>query len=234
MTLTSTIWRITHATFDMPAHNKIRTVLFDLDGTLIDTAPDMANALNLLLAEEGKPSLPYANIRPVVSNGSEALVKLGFGESPPELDRLKQRYLDIYQAHLCVDSKLFDGMAELLRHIEQHNMNWGVVTNKPGWLTEPLMQQMGLAQRAATIVSGDTTLNRKPHPEPMFHACVRAGSEPAQCIYIGDAQRDIEAGNNAGMQTVVAMYGYISKQDDTRKWNATYHISRPDEILALL
>lgn len=213
---------------------KIRTVLFDLDGTLIDTAPDMANALNLLLAEEQQPALPFASIRPVVSNGSEALVKLGFGENPPELDRLKQRYLEIYQANLCVDSKLFAGMAELLQHIEQHHMNWGVVTNKPGWLTEPLMQQIGLAHRAATIVSGDTTLNRKPHPEPMFHACVRAGSEPAQCIYIGDAQRDIEAGNNAGMQTVVAMYGYISTLDDTRTWNATYSISRPDELLNYL
>jgi len=212
----------------------MRAVLFDLDGTLIDTAPDMANALNLLLAEEGKQSLPYANIRPVVSNGSEALVKLGFGTNPPELDRLKQRYLDIYQAHLCVDSKLFEGMAELLLHIEQHNMNWGVVTNKPGWLTEPLMQQIGLAHRAATIVSGDTTLNRKPHPEPMFHACVRAGSEPAQCMYIGDAQRDIEAGNNAGMQTVVALYGYIGEWENISEWKACHKIKQPLEILELI
>lgn len=209
-------------------------MLFDLDGTLIDTAPDMAKALNLLLNEEGKQTLPYENIRPVVSNGSVALVKLGFGDNPPELDRLKQRYLEIYQAHLCEDSKLFDGMTELLQHIEQHNMNWGVVTNKPGWLTEPLMQQIGLAHRAATIVSGDTTLNRKPHPEPMFHACLRAGSEPAQCIYIGDAQRDIEAGNNAGMQTVVALYGYIGDWENTSEWQASYQIRHPQEILNLI
>lgn len=209
-------------------------MLFDLDGTLIDTAPDMAKALNLLLAEEGKQVLPYENIRSVVSNGSVALVILGFGENPNELERLKQRYLDIYQAHLCEDSKLFDGMAELLNHIEQHNMNWGVVTNKPGWLTEPLMQQIGLSHRAATIVSGDTTLNRKPHPEPMFHACLRAGSEPAQCIYIGDARRDIEAGNNAGMQTVVALYGYIDERENTTEWQASHHIRHPLDIINLL
>lgn len=213
---------------------RIRTVLFDLDGTLIDTAPDMANALNLLLAEEGKPGLPYQNIRPVVSNGSVALVKLGFGDNPPELERLKLRYLEIYQAHLCDESKLFDGMAELLQHIEDNNMNWGVVTNKPGWLTEPLMQLIGLSQRAATIVSGDTTLNRKPHPEPMFHACLRAGSQPAQCIYIGDAQRDIEAGNTAGMQTVVALYGYIGKEENISAWQATHQVNQPMDIVQFL
>jgi phosphoglycolate phosphatase len=213
---------------------RIRTVLFDLDGTLIDTAPDMANALNHLLAEEGKPSLPYQNIRPVVSNGSVALVKLGFGDNPLELERLKLRYLEIYQAHLCDESKLFAGMDELLQHIEQNNMNWGVVTNKPGWLTEPLMQLIGLSRRAATIVSGDTTLNRKPHPEPMFHACLRAGSEPAQCIYIGDAQRDIEAGNTAGMQTVVALYGYIGKEENISAWQATHQVNQPMDIVQFL
>lgn len=214
--------------------SRIKTVLFDLDGTLIDTAPDMAKALNILLVEEGRAALPYEHIRPVVSNGSVALVKLGFGENPPQLEILKQRYLDIYQEHLCEDSKLFDGMSELLQRIEQHNMNWGVVTNKPGWLTEPLMQQIGLAHRAAAIVSGDTTLNRKPHPEPMYHACKHAGSEPEQCIYIGDAQRDIEAGNNAGMQTVIALYGYIGDWENTAQWRAHHQISHPEEILPLI
>jgi N-acetyl-D-muramate 6-phosphate phosphatase len=212
----------------------IRTVLFDLDGTLIDTAPDMANALNLLLTEEGKAVLPYDVIRPIVSNGSVALVKLGFGENTPDLERLKQRYLDIYQAHLCEDSKLFEGMTELLDYIEQHDMNWGVVTNKPGWLTEPLMQQLNLTARAATIVSGDTTFNRKPHPEPMYHACKHAGSEPTQCIYIGDAQRDIEAGNSAGMKTVVALYGYIAETENSSEWQADYQIQHPQEIIKLI
>ncbi|MFW2374578.1 MAG: HAD family hydrolase [Gammaproteobacteria bacterium] len=208
------------------------TVLFDLDGTLIDTAPDMAHSLNLLLLEQGQAELPYPSIRPVVSNGSVALVKLGFGEidDPERMAYLKQRYLDIYQAHLCQHSQLFEGMDELLTHIESRYMNWGVVTNKPGWLTNPLMEQIGLFERAACIVSGDTTQNRKPHPEPMFHACLAAGSEAQQCIYVGDARRDIEAGNNAGMKTLVAMYGYIGDWENTDDWGANGKITQPQEI----
>ena len=209
-----------------------RTVLFDLDGTLIDTAPDMANALNLLLLEENKTELPYSSIRPIVSNGSVALVKLGFGNiaDPQRMDYLKQRYLDIYQAHLCEDSRLFEGMDKLLTLIESRDMNWGVVTNKPGWLTDPLMEQIGLTERAACIVSGDTTQNLKPHPEPMYHACLAAGSRAEQCIYVGDARRDIEAGNNAGMKTIVAMYGYIGDWENIDDWGADEKIEHPEQI----
>ena len=216
--------------------SELTTVLFDLDGTLIDTAPDMANALNILLREQGDPALPYEVIRPVVSNGSVALVKLGFGEqlAADRMDYLKQRYLDIYQQHLCEDSTLFKGMDELLDKIEQNNMRWGVVTNKPGWLTEPLMQQIGLSQRAACIVSGDTTANRKPHPEPMYHACVKADSKPHQCIYIGDARRDIEAGKNAGMKTVVALYGYIGDWENIDDWGADDTIQQPLDLVNLV
>lgn len=214
----------------------LTTVLFDLDGTLIDTAPDMANALNILLQEQGQAPLPFEQIRPVVSNGSVALVKLGFGDSMADdrLEYLKQRYLDIYQQHLCEDSCLFDGMAELLAHIEQQGMSWGVVTNKPGWLTDPLMEQIGLRERAACIVSGDTTSNRKPHPQPMYHACICAGSEPHGCIYIGDARRDIEAGKNAGMKTVVALYGYIGDWEDIDAWGADSKIQRPLDMLSII
>lgn len=216
--------------------NKIKTVLFDLDGTLIDTAPDMANALNILLQEEGQPVLPFEHIRPVVSNGSLALVKLGFGEDidGEPLERLKKRYLEIYQQHLCEDSKLFDGMDNLLRQIEAQDMNWGVVTNKPAWLTDPLMEQMGLFDRAACIVSGDTTKNRKPHPEPMYHACLAAGSKPFECIYVGDHKRDIQAGNNAGMTTIVALFGYINADDNIADWGADIAIEHPQEIIAHL
>ena len=216
--------------------SKIKTVLFDLDGTLIDTAPDMANALNLLLQEEGQLALPFDTIRPVVSNGSLSLVKLGFGNELEEqrLDYLKQRYLDIYQQHLCEDSKLFDGMNELLNTIESQQKNWGVVTNKPGWLTDPLMEQLGLFERAACIVSGDSTKNRKPHPEPMYHACLAAGSEPAECIYVGDHRRDIEAGNNAGMKTIVALFGYINEEDNIDDWGADIKIHHPGEITPYL
>ena len=214
----------------------IKTVLFDLDGTLIDTAPDMANALNFLLAEENQPILSFEKIRPTVSNGSAALVQLGFPdiEDIQTIEHLKKRYLEIYQDKLCIDSKLFPGMLVLIEYIEQKNMNWGVVTNKPGWLTEPLMQQLNLSERAACIISGDTTANRKPHPEPMYLACQQANSTVEQCIYIGDAKRDIHAGMNAGMQTVVARYGYIADWENTADWGADYCIDSPEELLMLV
>jgi len=216
--------------------HKINTVLFDLDGTLIDTAPDMANALNILLQEESYDVLSFDEIRPVVSNGSAALVQLGFPKlkNDKTITRLKKRYLEIYEDKLCVDSVLFPGMVQLLKHIETQQMRWGVVTNKPGWLTESLMQQIGLSKRAACIVSGDTTQNRKPHPEPMYLACKQANSHPQNCIYIGDALRDIQAGKNAGMQTVVANYGYIGAWENIAEWRADFVIEQPLDILTLL
>jgi len=216
--------------------SKINTVLFDLDGTLIDTAPDMANALNILLAEEGDARLSFEHIRPVVSNGSAALVQLGFPDLQDEttIERLKKRYLEIYQDKLCIDSVLFPGMLQLIEHIENQQMRWGVVTNKPGWLTDPLMSQIGLSKRAACIISGDTTKNRKPHPEPMYLACKQADSKPENCIYIGDALRDIQAGANAGMRTVIANYGYIGDWENINDWGADYTVESPTDILPLL
>ncbi|MDH5711150.1 MAG: HAD-IA family hydrolase [Gammaproteobacteria bacterium] len=211
----------------------IKTVLFDLDGTLIDTAPDMAAALDDLCREEDQLLLPFYKVRPVVSDGSVALVKLAFGNNLEDdrLEYLKTRYLEIYEQSIARHSKLFEGTQSVLDHIEQHGLNWGVVTNKPGWLTEPLMQALGLAEHAACIVSGDTTENRKPHPEPMFHACELAGSRAEECLYVGDARRDIEAGNNAGMKTLIALYGYIGDHENTRDWKADHCITKPEEIL---
>ncbi len=219
-----------------PAKTKISTVLFDLDGTLIDTAPDMAAALEILCDEEQHPRLPYDEVRPEVSNGSVALVTLAFGNQleTQTLQRLKTRYLEIYQNHLAVHSQLFDEMDPLLQQLEKNNIQWGVVTNKPGWLTEPLMEALKLDQRAACIVSSDSTKNRKPHPEPMFYACRLTGAQPEQCVYVGDARRDIEAGQNAGMKTVVAEYGYISEQENTADWQADYSIQRPLQLLNYL
>ena len=214
----------------------IKTVLFDLDGTLIDTAPDMAAALDDLCREEDQLLLPFYKVRPVVSDGSVALVKLAFGHDLEDdrLEHLKTRYLEIYEKNIAQHSKLFEGTQSVLDHIEQQGLNWGVVTNKPGWLTEPLMQALGLAEHAACIVSGDTTENRKPHPEPMFHACQLAGSHAEECMYVGDARRDIEAGNNAGMKTLIALYGYIGEHEDTSDWKADHCIARPEEILEYL
>ena len=213
--------------------SQIKTVLFDLDGTLIDTAPDMAAALDILCTEENQPVLSFERVRPEVSNGSVALVKLAFGENinGERLEHLKQRYLEIYEENVCVQSKLFDGMENLLNHFEQQSIKWGVVTNKPGWLTLPLLEQLQLKQRAACIVSGDTTENRKPHPEPMHHACELAGTTVEECMYVGDARRDIEAGNNAGMKTLIALYGYISDEENIDDWGADIMIKNPEEIL---
>ncbi len=218
------------------SQNKISTVLFDLDGTLIDTAPDMALALDILCDEENHNCLPFDEVRPHVSNGSIALVKLAFGDQLEEqlLERLKSRYLEIYQNNLAVKSQLFEEMNELLLHLEENNIKWGVVTNNPGWLTEPLMEALGLSKRAACIVSSDSTKNRKPHPEPMFYACKLSHSQPEECVYVGDARRDIEAGKNAGMRTIIAQYGYIGNWENTNDWHADHSIKSPSQLLSYL
>jgi len=215
---------------------RIRTVLFDLDGTLADTAPDLAFALNELRREQGLEAMPFEEIRPVVSHGGMALIRLGFQLEPehPDFDPLRQRLLAIYKDNIAVHTRLFPGMDEVLQTLESEGRLWGVVTNKPGWLTEPLLEQMGLKQRAATIVSGDTLPQRKPHPAPMLYACEQTGSQAEECLYIGDAERDIEAGHAAGMCTVVAMFGYIGEQDRPEDWGADSLIQTPGEILQWL
>ncbi len=212
----------------------LRTILFDLDGTLLDTAPDLAAALNQVLTEQGRAPLPFENIRPVVSHGTTGLLALGFGLNPGDdgFAPLRQRLLDIYAADLSRHTLPFPGIDALLDAIEARGMNWGVVTNKPGWLTNPLMEALGLAARAACIVSGDTTPLRKPDPQPMLHACHLAGSEADQCLYVGDAERDIEAGRRAGMRTLVAAFGYIGPDDDIKAWGADGIIQAPVDILA--
>lgn len=211
----------------------LRTVLFDLDGTLIDTAPDIAIALNRVLSEQGKPALAYERIRPVVSHGSTALVELAFGISPadPLFVLFRDRFLDIYRNNLACESALFPGMTEVLASIEQRSMRWGVVTNKPAWLTEPLLEQLNLTARCACIISGDTIAQRKPHPAPMLLACERSSCEPAHCIYIGDAQRDVQAGKSAGMRTLIALFGYLAEDDRPETWGADALLENPAAIL---
>ena len=219
-----------------PTPGTIRTVLFDLDGTLLDTAPDLAEALNAVLVENNRTPLPYEAIRPVVSHGGIALIELGFEleQSNPAFDPLRQRLLEIYRENISRLTRPFPGITELLEKLEKRGLGWGVVTNKPGWLTDPLLKDLDLYDRAVAVVSGDTLDERKPHPAPMLYACELANSEPGQCFYIGDAQRDIEAGINAGMHTLVALFGYLQEQDDPRNWQADDMIETPLGLLEWL
>ena len=211
----------------------IRTVLFDLDGTLLDTAPDLADALNAVLSENHRPPLPFEEIRGVVSHGAMALIRLGFAleESHPDFQPLRLRLLALYRANIARKTRPFPGMGELLEQLERRGCRWGVVTNKPGWLTEPLLRDLGLFERAACIVCGDTLQTRKPHPAPLLHACKQIGSSPEHCVYVGDAERDVEAGRKAGMRTLVALFGYFQAHDQPQEWLADDMIRSPRELL---
>ncbi|MBK8509725.1 MAG: HAD-IA family hydrolase [Candidatus Competibacteraceae bacterium] len=211
-------------------------VLFDLDGTLVDTAPDLTAALNLLRAERALPPLPVAAIRLTVSQGSPGMLKAGFGLLPdaPDYPELNQRFLQGYRAAIAVESGLFPGMAEVLEQLERRSIPWGVVTNKPGWLTEPLLKGLGLWSRSACVVSGDTLAKAKPHPEPLLYACDRLAASPRQSLYVGDAERDIVAGQRAGMRTLVAGFGYLSPEDRPQEWGADGMLDQPGDLLAWL
>lgn len=209
------------------------TVLFDLDGTLVDTAPDMGYALNALLGEQGREPLAAEVIRPWVSHGSRGLIFLGFGETPggPLFEEYKARFLELYERHLCVDSRVFEGMDRVIDDLDNRGVPWGIVTNKPDYLTQPLLKALDLSDRTRCVVSGDTVAERKPHPEPLLYACRRLGRDPGTCVYVGDAQRDVEAGTRAGMSTLVALFGYLGDNDRPAEWGATGLVREPAEII---
>ncbi len=211
-------------------------VLFDLDGTMLDTAPDLAFALNTLLQEQDKEELPLTTIRPAVSLGGVAMLKLGFflDEESKEFARLRQRFLEIYSENIARQSRFFDGMEDLLEQLDRKQIPWGIVTNKPAWLTAPLMSELGLDKRTPCIVSGDTAEHSKPHPAPMYYACKLLACSAQDTLYLGDAQRDIEAGNAADMTTVIANYGYIDNKEETGLWGADGSIDKPVELLGWL
>lgn len=207
-----------------------RAVLFDLDGTLLDTAPDMVEALNRLRTEQGLDPMAFAAARPQVSHGALALVRLGFPDAADH-EPLRLRYLELYRERLAVETRPFDGVPEVLAALERSGTPWGVVTNKPAWLTLPLMDAMDLTRRAAVIVSGDTVSERKPHPLPLLHAAQRLELAAAECLYVGDAERDVQAAVAAGMPVLVALFGYIDARETPRRWPANGWISAPLETL---
>jgi phosphoglycolate phosphatase len=223
---------------DSPAaglRTRIKAVLFDLDGTLLDTARDMMNALNALRAQENLGPLPYERVRCQVSHGEHALVRLSFGVlPPPEHEVLWKRLLDLYRLQLARHTRLFEGGDEMLAELERRGVHWGIVTNKPGWLTEPLLVEVNLHTRARAVVSGDTLPERKPHPLPLLHAASLLGVQPGECVYVGDAERDMQAAKAAGMFALVAGFGYLGDDDNADAWFQHGWLNTPLDLLTWL
>ena len=210
-------------------------VLFDLDGTLVDTAPDMVRVLQDMQAARDREPVAYETGRRYVSNGAIGLLRLAFPDETIDFgDPMHHEYLERYAQTICEDSQVFAGLAELLDRLDDAGRPWGVVTNKPGHLTMPLLDALGLASRSACTVSGDSLPVRKPDPGPLLLACDIAGVEAFRSIYVGDALRDIEAGLAAGMATVAAAYGYITEDDDPHAWGADILASDTEELAQIV
>jgi 2-phosphoglycolate phosphatase len=209
-------------------------VLFDLDGTFADTLPDLSDALHQALAEHALAPVPLDVLRPLVSRGARAMAEKACANSIDEraLDALVARFLGLYGANVARHTRLFDGMQSVLDELQRRDIPWGIVTNKRREFSEPLMRALDPGRRAACIVSGDSTANAKPHPQPLLHACKLMGCLPADCVYVGDAENDVIAARRAGMRSVVALYGYIAAGDDARAWGADASIDSPRALLA--
>ena len=211
-------------------------VLFDLDGTFADTAPDLARALNRVRAERGLPPLPPEVARPWTSSGARGLLKAGFNVTPEDKDYgvLREKFLDYYEKDLCVETRLFDGIHELIATLQARHMPWGIVTNKGKRFTEPLLRLLAVDQLAACAVSGDSTPHTKPHPAPLLLAASLLSLAPAQCVYVGDDLRDAQAAQNAGMRFVAAGWGYLGEGGDPATWGADAVLAKPGEVLELI
>jgi phosphoglycolate phosphatase len=220
----------------MPEVTSLNAVLFDLDGTFADTAPDMAAALNRLLARYDRPPVPLEQARRHVSSGSRGMLAVGFGLMPgdPDYEPLRTEYLDLYAADIHCDTCLFPGISDLVEALNDRGICWGIVTNKPAWLTDPLLAAMALPIQPACVVSGDTAPRAKPHPDPLFHACGMIDRAPQACWYVGDDHRDILAGRAAGMRTLAALYGYLGVELHPRDWGADGLLEHPLDVLPFL
>jgi 2-phosphoglycolate phosphatase len=210
----------------------LAAVLLDLDGTLLDTAPDLAYALNTLRGEQGLAPLEFAVIRAQVSNGTAAVLRAGFPDvSAERFEALRSRFLALYRSHLARETRLFPGFDTVLAQLEAQRIPWGVITNKPRWLTEPLLQQLQLFDRAGCVISGDSLPVCKPDPLPLLTAARQIKVEASRCLYLGDAMRDAQAARAAGMVALGARFGYIDPGEDLSAWPLDAWISEPIELL---
>lgn len=224
--------RLRHQTGMTPIAD-LRAVLFDLDGTLVDSAPDLIAALQILCAEIGETAADPAKVRPAISGGGRAILRRGLPNADEkQIEELLPRYLDIYSRSVAVATRLYDGMDDVLLRLEALGIPWGVVTNKAGWLAQPLMDQLDLSARSGVLVAGDTLAVRKPDPQPVIHACETLGIDPAKTIYIGDDPRDIAAGRGAGTTVIAAAWGYLDG-GDPYGWGADYVVDAPADLPAI-
>jgi 2-phosphoglycolate phosphatase len=212
----------------------IEGVLFDLDGTLLDSAPDLYAALVAQCAEEGIDSPPYAPVRQVVSRGARAVLRCAFAQrGEPALEALVPRYLQLYQQGMAQQTAAFDGVDDLLARIEARGLRWGIVTNKAAWLTDELVERIGWTARASSVISGDTLSVKKPDPAPVLLACKQSGLTPAHTLFVGDDRRDVQAGAAAGLFTVAVTWGYLDG-GDPHDWGADAVLDHPAELARLL
>ncbi len=216
--------------------HSIKAVLFDLDGTLFDTAPDLGYALNLLLKIHNRAMLSLSEIRTVASDGAQGLLQLGFSitDQHPDYPQLRTQFLEYYAANIARATQFFPGMNSVLATLKMRELPWGIVTNKNEQLTNLLLEKLNLNQPPFCVIGGDTLKFMKPHPAPLIHACRLLNCSPFECVYVGDAQRDIEAGRRAGMQTLVALYGYINQDSKPQNWGADGYIRHPEELISWL
>jgi N-acetyl-D-muramate 6-phosphate phosphatase len=216
--------------------NTVRAVLFDLDGTLIDSAPDLAGAVNEMRIARGMTPLPLSDLRPMVGAGARGMLQIALQVTPddPQFAALREEFFRCYEARISRETQLFDAIPMVLKALNDNAMLWGIVTNKVQRFTEPLTKALGLYAQAAVVISGDSTPHAKPHPAPLLEAARRMNVAPSECVYVGDDLRDVQAGQAAGMRTMVAAWGYLGLGEPVRAWNADHIIQEPNELLKCL
>jgi len=225
-----------HGAQPTPAADAIQAILFDLDGTLIDSAPDLAGTANDMRAARGLPPMPYAALRRMVGAGARGMMGVAFEVLPghEDFEALRDEFFERYQKRLLQETRVFEAVPPMLQHLQKRGLPWGIVTNKSARFGQPVIEGLQLHVHSVVHIYGDTTPHAKPHPEPLFEAARRLGLDPCRCVYVGDDERDIVAGLAAGMGTVAATYGYLGQQADVSRWNAHLHIDAPTGLLKYL